>query len=219
MWALHENCLFKLEKRQQMILFEEVMDSTKNYLPYDGAVHYWGKIFSGDISQQYYSKLMDSIAWKNDEAIIFGKHIITKRKVAWYADKPYEYTYSKINRTALLWTPLLLELKSIVEEKTQQVYNSCLLNLYHNGQEGMAWHSDDERDLVSNGSIASLTFGAKRKFAIKHKKTKHRIVFELGHGDLLEMKDETQSHWVHNIPTTKKVHTPRINLTFRQMIK
>jgi alkylated DNA repair dioxygenase AlkB len=202
-----------------MTLFQKEIDATKNWLPYDGTLHYWGNIFSEALAQEYYDKLMQEIAWKNDEAIIFGKHIITKRKVAWYADYPYEYTYSKISRKALLWIPLLEELKLMVEAKTQQKYNSCLLNLYHNGQEGMAWHSDDERDLVSNGSIASLSFGAKRKFAIKHRKTKHKVVFELESGDLLEMKDETQSHWIHNIPTTKKIHTPRINLTFRQMLK
>lgn len=202
-----------------MELFQEQVDSTKNWLPYDGTVHYWGKIFSQKQSDAYYKSLMEQVAWKNDEAIIFGKHIITKRKVAWYADKPYEYTYSKISRTALLWTPLLLELKEIVQKKTQQEYNSVLLNLYHTGAEGMAWHSDDERDLKTNGSIASLNFGAKRKFAIKHKQTKHKQIFELESGDLLEMKDQTQSHWIHNIPTTKKIHTPRVNLTFRQMIK
>lgn len=202
-----------------MSLFTETVDSSKNHLPYQGTVHYWGKIFSAEASFNYYGQLMQQIAWKNDEAIIFGKHITTKRKVAWYADQAYEYTYSNIHKKALIWTPLLLELKAIVEQKTQQGYNSCLLNLYHNGQEGVAWHSDDEKDLRHNGSIASLTFGAKRKFVLKHKQTKHKVAFELDDGDLLEMKDETQSFWVHNVPKTKRVHSPRINLTFRQMDK
>ncbi|UTW63784.1 alpha-ketoglutarate-dependent dioxygenase AlkB [bacterium SCSIO 12741] len=201
------------------MLFDDPIDSSTNHLPYDGTVHYWGQVFSEQDARQYLDLLLENIAWKNDEAIIFGKHIVTKRKVAWYADEPFEYTYSKIHRTALPWTSLLLELKQQVEAKTQQVYNSCLLNLYHNGQEGMAWHSDDERDLQTHGSIASLSFGAKRKFALKHRKTKFKKVFELNSGDLLEMKDETQSHWVHNLPTTKRVHDPRINLTFRQMIR
>jgi len=200
-------------------LFEDTVDFNKNWLPYDGTVHYWGKICDQQQDEFYYTNLLAHIAWKNDEAIIMGKHIVTKRKVAWYADKPYEYTYSKINRTALLWTPLLLEIKERVEAKTQQKYNSCLLNLYHNGQEGVAWHSDDEKDLNTNGSIASLSFGATRKFALKHKETKYKQVFELNSSDLLEMKDETQRYWKHNVPTTKKVHTPRINLTFRQLNK
>ena len=193
------------------------MNPSENHLPYDGTLHYWGSIFSEEESQHHFKRLLAQVEWKNDEAVILGKHFITKRKVAWYADQPYTYTYSKIDRTALLWTPLLQELKAIVEQKTQQSYNSCLLNLYHTGQEGMAWHSDDEKDLKPNGSIASLTFGAKRKFAIKHRKTKFKKIFELASGDLLEMKNETQDHWMHNIPTSKKVFHPRINLTFRQM--
>jgi alkylated DNA repair dioxygenase AlkB len=107
----------------------------------------------------------------------------------------------------------------MVEAKTLQTYNSCLLNLYPSGAEGMAWHSDDERELKAQGSIASLSLGALRKFAMKHKKTKERLVFELDAGDLIEMKGETQRYWLHNVPTTKKVHCPRINLTFRQMDK
>lgn len=202
-----------------MSLFLDLIDSAHNYLPYDGNVHYWGQVFSDIDAQQHYEQLLKEIAWQNDEAIIFGKHIVTKRKVAWYADQPYQYTYSNIHRTARLWTPHLLALKALVEAKTHQHYNSCLLNLYHDGSEGMAWHSDDERELRKGGSIASLSFGAERKFALKHKKSKERIVFELSSGDLIEMKGETQNHWLHNIPTTTKVHTPRINLTFRQMNK
>jgi alkylated DNA repair dioxygenase AlkB len=202
-----------------MPLFQNLIDPRVNQLPYDGDVHYWGRIFSQSDALQHYEYLLEQIAWKNDEAIIFGKHIVTKRKIAWYADKPYQYAYSNIHRTALLWTPHLLALKEIVEAKTQQTYNSCLLNLYHTGAEGMAWHSDDERELKTQGSIASLSLGAVRKFAFKHKKTKERLVFELEAGDLIEMKGETQSHWLHNIPTTTKIQCPRINLTFRQMNK
>lgn len=198
-------------------LFDITPNSKKNWLPYDGTVHYWGKILSAQQQEFYFNALLNQIEWKNDEAIIFGKHITTKRKVAWYADKPFSYTYSKIKRTALLWTPLLLELKHLVELKTGQTYNSCLLNMYHDGSEGMAWHSDSEKDLKLNGSIASFSFGAKRKFAIKHKVTKYKQVFELESSDLLEMKGETQTHWLHNIPTTKKDVSSRLNLTFRQI--
>tara|TARA_B110000003_G_C16543249_1_gene493650 strand:- start:325 stop:939 length:615 start_codon:yes stop_codon:yes gene_type:complete len=200
-----------------MPLFENLIDPSINHLPYDGCVHYWGKVFSQPEAFQHYEALLKDIAWKHDEAIVFGKHIVTKRKVAWYADKSYQYSYSNIHRTALLWTPHVLALKAIVEAQTLQTYNSCLLNFYPSGTEGMAWHSDDERELIESGSIASLSFGATRKFAMKHKVSKERLVFELESGDLIEMKGETQRHWLHNIPTTTKVAHPRINLTFRQM--
>jgi alkylated DNA repair dioxygenase AlkB len=190
-----------------------------NLLNEDGVVVYFGKIISLEQSNNYYNKLLHGIEWKNDEAYMFGKHIITKRKVAWYGDNEFEYTYSNITKRALLWTTELRELKQIVENHTQAKYNSCLLNLYHSGDEGMAWHSDEESDLVENASIASMTFGAKRKFSFKHKINKQKIDVELEHGSLLEMTGSTQKFWLHRLPPTKKVYTPRINLTFRLMVK
>jgi alkylated DNA repair dioxygenase AlkB len=118
----------------------------------------------------------------------------------------------------LVWTKELLELKEIVEKESKATYNSCLLNLYHTGKEGMAWHSDGEKMLKKNGEIASLTLGAERKFSFKHKATKQRIDMLLERGSLLVMKDTTQTNWLHRLPPTKKVHTPRINLTFRTIV-
>jgi alkylated DNA repair dioxygenase AlkB len=150
--------------------------------------------------------------------VIFGKHIITARKVAWYADANFSYTYSNTTKQALAWTKELLELKHLSEQLTNEKYNSCLLNLYHNGNEGMAYHSDAETALRKNGAIASLSFGAERKFSFKHKTNKQTVSLFLEHGSLLVMKDTTQTNWLHRLPPTTKINTPRINLTFRQMM-
>lgn len=186
-----------------------------NLLPKDGTVYYYGPIFSEALAGTYFDLLMDGIAWENDEAIIFGKRIITKRKVAWYGDKTYSYTYSNSTKSALAWTDTLLRLKEAVETKTGESFNSCLLNLYHDGSEGMAWHSDGEKALKKGGAIASLSFGAARKFAFKHKETKEKVELILVPGSLLIMKDKTQNHWLHRLPPTTLVKRPRINLTFR----
>lgn len=188
-----------------------------NLLPVDGIVNYYGKVLNHQQSQHYLTRLLNTIEWKNDEAIIFGRHIITKRKVAWYADTNYEYTYSNRTKFALLWTKELLELKKLVDEITGISFNSCLLNLYHNGDEGMAWHSDDEKTLEKDSSIASLSFGAERRFSLKHKQTKQTISLLLENGSLLEMKGTTQKYWLHCLAKSKKVIEPRVNLTFRIM--
>lgn len=193
-------------------------DKTKNLLPFDGTVNYYGKLINQAQADFYFNSLLENIEWRNDEAIIFGKKIITKRKVAWYGEKPYEYTYSNVTKHALPWTTELLELKTLIEQETGETFNSCLLNLYHNGEEGMAWHSDGETDLKKDGAIGSLSFGAERKFAFKHKQTKEKVELLLEHGSLLVMKDTTQTHWLHRLPPTKKVNTPRVNLTFRTII-
>lgn len=149
---------------------------------------------------------------------MIGKRIVTKRKVAWYGDKYFEYAYSNTTKKALSWTQELLVLKALVEEKTGERFNSCLLNLYHNETEGMAWHSDAEKKLKRNGVIASLSFGAERNFTFKHTVTKEKISLVLSHGSLLVMKGKTQTSWLHRLPPTKYKKGVRINLTFRTIV-
>jgi alkylated DNA repair dioxygenase AlkB len=193
-------------------------NSHTNILPFDGEVLYLGKVFNRKKVAQYYQTFLEKIPWKNDEAIIFGKHHITKRKVAWFGDNTYSYKYSGVTKQAHIWTPELLQLKQKVEEHSATTYNSCLLNLYHDGGEGMGWHSDAEKTLLDNGTIASVTLGAERKFSFKHKESKQRIDVLLENGSLLLMKGTTQKNWLHRLPPTKKVFSPRINLTFRTII-
>ncbi len=126
---------------------EFLTDPHENLLPQDGTVNYFGKIMDEAIANDYFEQLLTHIEWQNDQAIIFGKKIITKRKVAWYGDRAFEYTYSNSSKYALPWTEELLELKQQIEMITGETFNSCLLNLYHTGEEGMAWHSDGETDL------------------------------------------------------------------------
>ena len=183
-----------------------------------GMVHYYGTLLSHSKADNYLTYLLNDIAWKNDEVVIFGKRIVTKRKVAWYADNPVEYTYSNTTKSALPWSRELLALKALVEETTGDTFNACLLNLYHDGSEGMGWHSDAEKELKKNGAIASLSFGAERKFVLKHKKTKEKVSVVLQQASLLVMKNETQSNWAHCLPTTTKVAEPRVNLTFRTIV-
>jgi alkylated DNA repair dioxygenase AlkB len=189
----------------------------------DGLVNYYGKILAYQEANQYLDMLMQNILWKNDEVIIFGKHIVTKRKTAWYGDSDYLYTYSNITKQAFPWTKELSDLKQMVEEFAVEEFagvkfNSCLLNLYHNGNEGMGWHSDDEKSLGKDNTIASLSFGAERKFLFKHKQTKQIISLVLEHGSLLIMKDATQRNWLHSLPKSKDIVQPRINLTFRTIV-
>lgn len=199
-----------------MELFKDLIDPKRNLLPHDGTVNYYGKVIPK--ADHYLHRLLHHIEWRPDEAVIFGKHITTKRKVAWYGDRPFDYTYSNTTKQALPWTEELIALKQIIENATHETFNSCLLNLYHSGEEGMAWHSDGEKDLKRNGAIGSVSLGAERKFSFKHKVTKQRVDVYLEHGSLLVMTGTTQTHWLHRLPPTKKVSTPRVNLTFRTIV-
>lgn len=201
------------------MLFDEIKNDTSvNLLPYDGDVNYMAQVFLPEQADRYMRTLMSEIDWQHDENIIFGKKIITRRMVAWYGDAHFEYTYSHVTKYALPWTETLKAIKSIVENASGETFNSCLLNLYHNGGEGMGYHSDNEKELKKNGTIASVSFGANRKFSFRHTTSKNRIDIFLEHGSLLLMKGVTQTFWQHKLPTTTRITTPRINLTFRTII-
>jgi alkylated DNA repair dioxygenase AlkB len=197
----------------------ENLNEVVNLLPFDGRADYYGQVMAAEEAGRYMERLMSEIEWRNDEAVIFGRYIITKRKVAWYGDNTYTYTYSNITRQALPWTADLLALKELAGRLTGVRYNSCLLNLYHDGDEGMAWHSDDEKELEPDGAIASLSFGAERRFLFRHRESKEKLEVLLAPGSLLVMRGTTQTHWLHSLPKMKKVRSPRVNLTFRSMMK
>ena len=193
-------------------------DSSHNILPCDGVVNYHGRVLDYCDAWDYFEVLMVTVPWRHDELVMFGKPVVTARKVAWYGDSDFSYTYSGTTKQALPWTRELAKLKQLVEERTGDSFNSCLLNLYHSGSEGMGWHSDDEKEIARNSSIASISFGAERRFDFRHKRTKETVSILLEHGSLLVMKGETQTHWQHRLPPAKKVTEARINLTFRKRV-
>ena len=190
----------------------------RNILPFDGETILHGVVFDGAEAARLMDVLRKETPWKHDEAVMFGKHIVTARKVAWYGDQHYDYTYSGKTRTALSWTPELLAIRKRVESLTGASYNSCLLNLYHDGSQGMGWHHDDEKGLGTNSNIASVSFGAARRFDFRHKSSGEKVSVILESGSLLEMRGRTQSCWQHQLPKSAKVREPRVNLTFRRMI-
>ena len=184
----------------------------------EGQAIYFGKIISEEQINVFFEELINKIDWKNEVVVMFGNEITTKRKVAFYSDPNIQYRYSQRTKKGLEWISILLQIKSIVESYTQTQYNACLLNLYHNGNEAMGWHSDNEVEIMPNSSIASISLGAERKFSFKNKTTKETNTILLENGSLLEMKGELQNHWLHSLPKSTKIIMPRINLTFRQMI-
>jgi len=203
----------------QSPLFDpEPTDCALNLLPADRSVHYYPKVFDEIHSVQLMTLLQDSLKWEPDQLVMYGKKITTRRKVAWVANPKCSYTYSGVLKSPQAWTSELLLIKERLEAIAQCEFNSCLLNLYHDGDDGMGWHSDDEKELDPQAPIASLSLGAERKFAFRHKKNKEMISLFLENGSALIMHAPTQDFWHHALLKTKTVSAPRINLTFRKII-
>lgn len=175
----------------------------------------YDNFFIKEESDQYYNNLLNTTPWHEYDMKMYDKTVTAPRMISWYEDKTnLGADLSKPN-----WTPELLTIKEKVEKETQETFNSVLLNLYRNGNDGVAWHSDREDDFEKNAVIASVTFGETRMFRLRHKFRKEipQVEIPLHHGSLLLMAGTTQSFWQHHVPKTAKDILPRINLTFRQV--
>ena len=203
-----QQSLFKQPAAEQIDLADGTLQLYHNLLQKEGQPDY------------YLNKIIESTPWRQDQALIFGKRVPIPRLQAWFGDPDRRYRYSSIELQPLPWTPLLLEIKARVETVSADQFNSVLINLYRNGSDSVAWHSDDEPELGGNPVIASVSFGATRNFLLKHKTrpTLPRVKLALTNGSLLIMSDSLQHHWLHSVPKTSRLIGPRINLTFRKVI-
>lgn len=186
-----------------------------NLLPKDGELNDFGVVFSKREADIILRRLLHDVSWQADTALINGQIIKSGRHVAWYANTAFRYSHSGVLREALPWgVPILEPIKKRVEQVTGCTFNSCVLNLYHDGSEGMGWHSDPEAR-GAHSAIAALSVGAARKFAFKHKESDVRCAMQLHHGQLIVMRGITQQYWLHALMRTAKSVGPRISLTFR----
>ncbi|WP_264536515.1 alpha-ketoglutarate-dependent dioxygenase AlkB family protein [Flavobacterium sp. N1736] len=173
--------------------------------------------FTKEESDRFYEKLLHQTKWREYEMEIFDKTVTAPRMIAWYEDKDNVGA----DQNGPDWTYELLTIRSRVEKETQLDFNALLLNLYRNGKDGVAWHSDKEHNTGQNPIIASVTFGETRMFRLRHKFRKDipQIEIPLHHGSFLLMAGTTNSYWQHQVPKTARNVLPRINLTFRRIYR
>lgn len=197
-------------------MFEEKLDLK---IP-DGKITFYEGFFNMKESQELMNTLIQTIEWSQDEVVVFGKKHKIPRLNAWYGDEGKVMKYSGLTLQPKSWTKELTEIKNRIEIQTRFEFNSCLLNYYRDGKDGMGWHQDNEKELGINPVIASVTFGQSRPFQLKHinKPEIKKIDIALSNGSLLIMAGETQHYWKHQIPKTSRKVTERINLTFRKII-
>ncbi len=171
--------------------------------------------FTKSESDLYLKKLNENIDWKQESMNMYGKQVNFPRLTAWYGDNEKPYSFSGITLEPNYWTKELIAIKEKIEPLSNVVFNSVLLNLYRSGNDSISWHTDAEKELGINPVIASVNFGATRKFQLRHIHTKEKLELELTHGSLLIMQSELQHYWQHQVPKTSKLVDERINLTFR----
>jgi alkylated DNA repair dioxygenase AlkB len=181
----------------------------------DGELFLIDHVVKPEEAAEYCQKLLHGLDWREEEIIIYGKPVKVPRLVCWYGEPEAVYRYSGVTHIPQPWTPILDDLKARVERLSGHHFNSLLANLYRNGNDAMGWHADNEKELGQDPFIASLSFGDKRLFKLRHKKSRETIDLLLGEGNLLLMGGCLQRHWQHCLPRTSQSKDTRINLTFR----
>lgn len=194
---------------------------TDNILPYDGQVHDLGVVI--DYPSPLFYNLVTELPWQADVVTLFGKTHTTTRQIVWMGDVGIDYHYAGHVRQPISWTNTVLSIKQHIEQQLLGIgieadFNSCLLNYYPSGSDGMGYHADDEPELGAQPLIASLSLGATRKFVFKHKKTQDKVALNLESGQLLVMRGDTQTFWKHSITKTTTIANARISLTFRRIL-
>ena len=194
---------------------------TDNLLPYEGNVNDFGVVVEN--CDTLYDRLLNELPWQSDIVTLFGQTHITTRQIVWMGESNTTYHYSGQSRHAIPWTDSVFHVKQYIEQQLSSIgidttFNSCLLNYYPSGTDGMGYHADDEKELGAQPVIASLSLGATRKFVLKHKKTQDKVELYLESGQLVVMHGDTQKFWKHTITKTKTVAEGRISLTFRQIL-
>ncbi|MFY0253133.1 alpha-ketoglutarate-dependent dioxygenase AlkB family protein [Chitinophaga sp. 30R24] len=184
----------------------------------NGELFFYPQFFQMAESNHFMQVLTDTIAWKQESMTIYGRKVLFPRLMAWYGNTGSSYGFSGNRFSPEPWTPELLQIRQRIAPVSSAHFNSVLLNLYRNGQDSMGWHADDEPELGPHPVIASVNFGATRRFQLRYK-SNHRLKYELAltHGSLLVMKGSLQEYWEHQVPKTTKVSAGRINLTFRSI--
>ena len=203
-----------------MLQFSAAPDALERLRIPDADLRYAPAIELGTPVDALLRSLIDTIAWRSESIVLWGRTYAQPRLIAWYGDEGKHYTYSGLTLVPLPWTPLLTQIKECVEKLTTVQFNSVLLNYYRDGNDSMGMHSDDEPELGPNPIIASLSLGAERTFILKHR-TKREIGplhLQLSSGSLLLMQGDTQKHWKHGIAKEKRACGPRVNLNFRRIV-
>jgi alkylated DNA repair dioxygenase AlkB len=179
-------------------------------------IEYYPNFFVEAQAKLFFDKLYHEIPWQQDAITVFGKTHPQPRLTALFGNEGKPYSYSNIVMQPHSWNPLLMFIKSEVEEKCNEYFTTVLLNLYRDGKDSNGWHADNEKELGRNPVIASVSFGSERSFHLQHNSIPEaKLKITLGNGSLLLMKGETQHFWKHQISKTTKEINPRINLTFR----
>jgi len=202
--------------QHSLLAADSSTDGEQLSLP-DAELRYYQSFYPAAVCADYQQQLLRDIPWQQDTLDFAGKPVLVPRLQSWHGDRNSHYGYSGLKLVPQAWTPLLARIRDDLQQRLQLPFNSVLLNWYRDGNDSVAWHADNERELGPDPHIASLSFGISRRFELKHRtlRTHNKFSIELDNGSLLLMGSGVQRHYLHQIPKQPALGGCRLNLTFR----
>jgi len=174
--------------------------------------------FTSAESNALLESFISKLPWESMTIKMFGRDTKIPRLQCWIGDEGCEYRYSGKQLNRQIWNQDLTMIRKKIFKELKIDFNSVLANYYRDGKDSMGWHSDDEKELGPNPTIASISFGSERDLVFRNKISKKTLTIPQTNGCLILIDGETQKNWQHSIKKTQKVIGPRINLTFRNII-
>lgn len=185
----------------------------------DGEVWVDAQFLPADPALALLDSLIRSLHWQQEQIRLYGRNVISPRRVCWIGDPGAVYSYSGIRHEPMPWPRELDTLREQIGHACGHRFNSVLANLYRDGNDSMGWHADREAELGPCPVLASLSLGESRIFRLRHKRTGETHSLEPGNGCLIVMRGELQQHWRHCVPRTRRPKSARINLSFRRIVR
>jgi len=219
-WVAVHDQLPRLPQSAVMELSAALSELTRLEMP-DAEVFYVEEVPLGQPANALLQRLMDEVPWRSESIVLWGRRHPQPRLTAWYGDAGARYRYSGITLEPLPWSRTLVRIKRRIEVISGEAFNSVLVNYYRDNNDSMGNHSDDEPELGEEPTIASVSLGEVRTFVMRHKTRRdlRPVRLHLKSGSLLLMQGPTQRFWMHGLPKESLHCGPRINLTFRRILR
>ena len=152
---------------------------------------------------ELFGELEHTAPWAQRTRTMWDKDVLEPRLVAVYPDgEPLP--------------PSLEQLRSVLSARYRVDIDSCLVNLYRDGNDAVAWHGDTVRHRLALPLVFTVSLGARRRFLVKPVDGGPvALGLTPGEGDLVVMGGRTQHAWLHTVPRDKRVSGARMSVTFR----
>ena len=118
--------------------------------------------FNSVDSNKLLKKFILKLPWESMMIKMFGRDTKIPRLQCWIGDEGCEYRYSGKQLSRQIWNQDLIMIRKKIYQELKIDFNSVLANYYRDGKDSMGWHSDDEKELGPNPTIASISFATKR---------------------------------------------------------